>query len=104
MSDAVLDEVRSRLQARFRVGDPETLQVIDDGHLHAGHAGARDGGRHLRLRIVSPVFTGLGALSRHRLVYDCLSDLMPRPIHALAMRLSSPEDPGTAADSSTPRE
>lgn len=101
MDDPLIHELRERLQDRLR---SQEVDVIDDGHLHAGHAGARDGGRHFRLRVVSPAFAGLSTLARHRLVYDCLSDLMPRPIHALAMRLLSPEEESKAAGPSTPRE
>jgi BolA family transcriptional regulator, general stress-responsive regulator len=100
MDDALTQQIRSRLQHLQTL----ELEIIDDSHLHAGHAGARDGGRHFRLRVVSPAFEGLNSLGRHRLVYDCLSDLMPRPIHALAMRLLSPTDEGRVADPSTPRE
>jgi BolA family transcriptional regulator, general stress-responsive regulator len=100
MDDALLQQIRTLLQSLQAL----ELEIADDSHLHAGHAGARDGGRHFRLRIVSAAFEGLSAVGRHRLVYDCLSDLMPRPIHALAMRLLSPQDAALAAGPSTPRE
>ncbi|MBU5877057.1 BolA/IbaG family iron-sulfur metabolism protein, partial [Vibrio cholerae O1] len=58
------------------------LEVIDESHLHAGHAGAKGGASHFRLIISSPKFTGLNTLARHRLVYDRVTDLMPHPIHA----------------------
>jgi len=100
MDDALLQQIRTRLEPLRAV----ELELNDDSHLHAGHAGAREGGRHFRLRIVSAAFDGLSTVSRHRLVYDCLSDLMPRPIHALAMRLLSPLDAASAVGPSTPRE
>ena len=71
---------------------PETVEVIDDSHLHAGHAGAREGS-HLSVRIVSARFAGLPRVARHRLVYDALSTLMPQGIHALAIDARAPEDP-----------
>lgn len=68
---------------------PLSLQVIDESHLHAGHAGAAEGS-HFRVRIVSDRFTGLPHLARHRLVYDALSDLIPQGIHALAIVAEAP--------------
>ena len=70
---------------------PSALEVQDDSHLHAGHAGAREG-RHFSVRIVSPAFKGLSRLARHRLVYDSLHSLMPRGIHALAIDARIPEE------------
>jgi BolA family transcriptional regulator, general stress-responsive regulator len=68
---------------------PVSLAVRDDSHLHAGHAGAREG-RHFSVTICSTRFEGLGRVGRHRLVYDALSSLMPRGIHALAIEARSP--------------
>ncbi len=69
---------------------PESLAVVDDSHLHAGHAGAREG-RHFSVAITSPRFAGLSRVARHRLVYDALFTLMPRGIHALAIDARAPE-------------
>ena len=80
------EQVRDALQAAL---EPEHLEVIDDSHLHAGHAGAREG-RHFSLRIVSERFHGLSRVARHRLVYDSLHDLIPRGIHALAIDARAP--------------
>ena len=71
---------------------PDLLDVQDDSHLHAGHAGAREG-RHFTVRIVSPRFAGLSRVARHRLVYDALHSLMPRGIHALAIEARAPGEP-----------
>lgn len=68
---------------------PVTLQVDDDSHLHAGHAGAREG-RHFSVRVVSPRFNGLSRVARHRLVYDALRTLIPQGIHALAIDARDP--------------
>ncbi|MDP1534903.1 MAG: BolA family protein [Rubrivivax sp.] len=70
---------------------PLSLSVRDDGHLHAGHAGAREGG-HYHVDVCSARFTGLSAVARHRLVYHSLASLMPRGIHALAIQARSPEE------------
>ena len=68
-----------------------SLEVVDDSHLHAGHAGAREG-RHFTVRVVSERFNGLSRLARHRLVYDSLGDLMAHGIHALAIEARAPGD------------
>jgi BolA protein len=69
---------------------PVGLAVEDDSHLHAGHAGAKEG-RHFTVRIVSDRFKGLSRVARHRLVYDCLDALIGRGgIHALAIDARAP--------------
>jgi BolA protein len=70
---------------------PLELDVQDDSHLHAGHAGAREGG-HYTVRIVSTRFEGLSRVARHRLVYDALQGLIQSGIHALAIQARSPHD------------
>ena len=70
---------------------PLALAVIDDSHLHAGHAGAREG-RHFTVRLTSARFNGLSRLARHRLIYDSLQLLIPRGIHALAIEARAPDD------------
>ena len=71
---------------------PVALSVQDDSHLHAGHAGAREG-RHFSVRVVSARFAGLNRVARHRLVYDSLQQLIPLGIHALAIDARAPSDP-----------
>ncbi len=80
-------EIEAALRAALA---PESLAVVDDSHLHAGHAGAREG-RHFSVAITSPRFAGLSRVARHRLVYDALLTLMPRGIHALAIDARAPE-------------
>lgn len=70
---------------------PIRLEVQDDSHLHAGHAGAREG-RHFSVRIVSSRFDGLSRVARHRLVYAALQTLMPQGIHALAIEAHGPDE------------
>ena len=70
---------------------PTELLVRDDSHLHAGHAGAREGG-HYAVRIRSARFTGLTRLARHRLVYHALGPLGSRGVHALAIEALAPEE------------
>lgn len=85
MTIAVADidaAVRAALQ-------PLHLEVLDDSHLHAGHAGAREG-RHFTVRITAERFNGLSRVARHRLIYDSLQLLIPRGIHALAIEARAP--------------
>lgn len=74
---------------------PESLQVIDDSHLHVGHAGAREG-RHFTVRVSCAAFAGKPRVARHRLVYDALSSLIPQGIHALAIDARAPGEPGSS--------
>jgi Stress-induced morphogen (activity unknown) len=73
------------LRERLTALDPVELEIIDESHMHIGHAGSRDGAGHYRVRIVSPRFQGLRTVASHRLVYDLVRDLMPHQIHALAI-------------------
>jgi BolA family transcriptional regulator, general stress-responsive regulator len=80
MSDRI-DLIKERLS----VLAPTQLEILDESHLHAGHEGSKNGASHYRIVISSSRFNGLPALARHRLVYDLLHDLIPFPIHALAI-------------------
>lgn len=66
---------------------PGLLEVLDESAQHAGHAGADDSGfgTHFRVRIASPLFTGISRVARHRLVYDALQEFIARGVHALAI-------------------
>jgi BolA family transcriptional regulator, general stress-responsive regulator len=70
---------------------PSALDVQDDSHLHAGHAGAREG-RHFTVRVTSEVFEGLTRVARHRLVYDAARTLIAEGIHALAIVARTPTE------------
>jgi BolA protein len=84
-----LDRIRERLVATF---SPLDCQLHDESALHAGHPGAASGGGHYRLRLVSPCFEGQSRIVRHRLVYDCLRDMMQTDIHALAIIALAPSE------------
>jgi BolA protein len=88
MSAASVEDIRARLQRAF---EPIALDVIDEGHLHVGHAG--EGSGHFRVRIASAAFTGKTLVQQHRLVYDALADLMGYGIHALAIEASAADRP-----------
>jgi len=90
-------DVPQAIRDRLAALEPEAIEVVDESALHAGHEGAKSGGGHFRLTIVSPRFRGLGTLARHRLVYAALGPLMRREIHALSIRAIAPEEPRTAA-------
>jgi len=84
---------REALEAALREAlQPALLEVQDDSHLHAGHAGAREG-KHFSVRITSARFAGCSRVARHRLVYDSLRLLMPAGIHALAIEARAPGEP-----------
>jgi len=80
-----VSDTPSAIRARLAALDPVFIEIGDDSALHAGHAGARSGGGHYRLTIVSARFAGLSTVARHRLIYETLGDLMRRDIHALAI-------------------
>ena len=89
MSAARVERIREHLQRELA---PLELDVVDDSHKHAGHAGARDGRGHFSVRVVSTVFAGLPLLARHRRVYAALGDMMQTDIHALAIDARTPDE------------
>ena len=76
--------LEQRLRERLK---PVTLEVIDESYQHAGHVGANDSGvgTHFRVKISSPLFTGVSRVARHRLVYESLQDFIDQGLHALAI-------------------
>lgn len=89
MTTSRVSAIRSRLTEEF---SPELLEVEDESHLHAGHAGARDGRGHFRVTIVAEAFEGRSRLERHRMVFAALGTLMQSDIHALAVQAHSPTE------------
>jgi len=71
---------------------PSKLLVRDQSHLHAGHAGARDGKGHFAVSIVAEVFANSSRLERHRLIFDALGDMMDMDIHALTITAQTPDE------------
>ena len=79
------------IERRLREGlEAQHVTVVDESHLHAGHAGAREGGGHFRAVVVSARFEGKGAVERQRLVYAVLAEEMGTEIHALSMQTLTP--------------
>ena len=83
------ERIRALLSAALA---PTVLELTDESHLHAGHAGAASGGGHYRLKIVSSRFEGQRLVMRHRLVYDSVHDMMHTEIHALAITALAPSE------------
>jgi len=82
--------VADRIEKKLAALKPESLEVVDDSGAHAGHEGAKAGGGHYRLVIVSPEFAGKTAQLRHRMVYEALGPMMKHEIHALAIKAYAP--------------
>ena len=78
------------IKERLASLEPEVLEIGDDSAQHAGHEGAKGGGGHYNLTIVSPLFDGKLTIARHRMIYNCLGDLMQAKIHALSIQAFAP--------------
>jgi len=85
-------DLSERIRESLAALDPRSVELFDESGRHVGHAGAAAGGSHFRLRVVSPRFTGLERLERHRMVYAALGPLMRREIHALAIEAVAPDE------------
>ena len=81
-----------QMRSLLAVFQPAQLEIIDDSHKHAGHEGARSGGGHYTLHIVSTQFAGKPTLARHRMIYSALGDMMKHDIHALNIKAYTPEE------------
>ena len=84
-----IEKIRSALQAALQ---PQQIDIEDDSHLHAGHAGAATGRGHFTVQIVAEAFAGQSLIARHRQVYAALGDLMQTDIHALSIRALTPAE------------
>ena len=90
--EARVGAIRAAIEAALA---PVALEIEDESHKHAGHAGARDGRGHFRVDVVSGAFTGMSPIARHRAVYAAVGELMATDIHALAIRARTPQEAGT---------
>ena len=84
------DDLESVLRERLANLTPLRLELVDESAKHAGHEGAKSGGKHYRLLIISTEFSGKSTLLRHRLIYDTLGELMRSKIHALSIQALAP--------------
>ena len=88
----IRDDMIAKLEQAL---SPQSLEVIDESHLHAGHAGSSDAGEtHFRVRMVAQSFDGLSRLQRQRKVFELLADELAGPVHALALKLKTPQEAG----------
>jgi BolA protein len=78
-----IKSIRDTLSNQF---SPTEIEIIDDSHEHVGHAGARAGGGHFTVRLVSNLFTGKSLIERHRMIYKSLEQQMKTDIHALSIQ------------------
>lgn len=93
MAAAVPDtNIEQAIAARLAVLQPESMELLDESAQHYGHEGAKSGGGHFRLLIVSNAFRGKSLPERHRMIYGALGTLMQRDIHALAIRAYTPDE------------
>ena len=69
---------------------PDSLKIVDESHLHIGHAGARDGKGHFKVAISASQFEGMSLIERHKLVYGAVASLMETDIHALSIETHIP--------------
>ena len=83
-----IEQMRTML-ATFQ---PTQIEIVDDSHKHAGHEGARSGGGHYTLHIVSTQFSGKPTLARHRMIYSALGEMMKHDIHALNIKAYTPQE------------
>lgn len=80
------------MQEKLAALVPESLEILDESGNHVGHEGARGGGGHYQLIIVSRRFSGKPAQLRHRMIYDALGTMMHKEIHALAIKAYAPNE------------
>ena len=85
-------DLSKAIRERLGALEPQSVDLLDESGEHAGHAGAKAGGSHFRLTIVSPRFSGKDQIARHRMIYEALGPLMQREIHALAIRALTPDE------------
>lgn len=84
--------VAEAMRDRLATLQPESVEILDESGAHVGHAGAKDGGGHYQLIIVSKAFARQPLQARHRMVYAALGALMQKEIHALAIKAYAPDE------------
>ena len=87
-----MSERIASMKIRLAPLEPISLDIVDESHKHAGHVGARDGGGHYVLNIVSAQFAGKNTIARHRMIYSALGTMMRQEIHALTIKAQSPNE------------
>ncbi len=87
-----MNDCLEKIRLRLATLNPTALELIDESHKHAGHAGAASGGGHYVLSITSTQFVGKNTMARHRMIYSTLGDLMKHDIHALTIKAYAPNE------------
>ncbi len=85
---STIENIKQRLAAL----SPESMEITDESDQHIGHEGAKGGGGHYQLLLVSPRFHGMTLPARHRMVYDALGSMMRNEIHALSIKAYAPDE------------
>ena len=85
-------DLNAAIREKLAALEPQSIELLDESGLHAGHPGAAGGGSHFRLAIASPHFQGKSVQERHRMVYAALGTLMGSRIHALSIRALAPDE------------
>lgn len=81
-----------RIEQKLSVLTPDSVELIDDSEQHTGHEGAKGGGGHFQLIIVSPLFSGKSTQARHRMVHAALGEMLEREIHAMTIKAYTPDE------------
>jgi BolA protein len=87
-----MKDTLDRIEQKLAVLTPDSVELIDDSEKHAGHAGAKGGGGHFELIIVSAQFEGKSSQARHRMVHAALGEMLEREIHALSIKAYTPDE------------
>ena len=87
-----MKDTLERIEQKLAVLSPDSIELIDDSEKHAGHTGAKGGGGHFQLIIVSPLFEGKSTQARHRMIHAALGEMLEREIHALTIKAYTPDD------------
>lgn len=87
-----MKDVLDRIEQKLAVLTPDSVELIDDSEKHAHHEGAKSGGGHFQLIIVSPLFEGKSTQARHRMVHAALGEMLEREIHALSIKAYTPDE------------
>ena len=86
----VAQRIRDKLTAGLQ---PSRLEIRDESHRHARHAGARPGGEsHFHVEIVAAAFAGESRVARQRRVYALLAEELAGSVHALGLTTLTPEE------------
>tara|TARA_Y100001936_G_scaffold94253_2_gene92783 strand:+ start:16534 stop:16797 length:264 start_codon:yes stop_codon:yes gene_type:complete len=80
------------IKQKLIIFNPKKIEIIDESYKHIGHEGAKNGGGHFFLTIVSSSFYKKSTIERHRMIYVALGGMIGRDIHALSIKAYTPEE------------